>query len=399
MEVYAGPRSDRCCRSNRPATVAAGSSPCGSATRAEVLLRVWRAQVGRVPLYLLDTDFEPNDPIDRDLTRRLYGGDRDLRLRQEILLGIGGLRVAAGAWPAAGDLPPERRPRRLPGARADPRADARAATDLRRGPPGRVAGHGLHHPHPGPGRQRRLPRRACSTTTSGTTTATWASRGPSSWARVGRTPHDEGEPFSMTILALAALRCQQRGQQAPRRRSAPDVAPDLAGPAAGSGRRSARSPTASTCPPGSRPRWLPWSGKAETATRRDDGRSSCGGATSCCERRLIDFARRRLARPARAAWGGPGRAGPGRRSVLDPNALTIGFARRFAGYKRATLLLQRPRATGPAGQPARQLGPVHLRRQGPPARRRRQGADPRADQSWRREPSCGRGWCSWRTTT
>jgi starch phosphorylase len=56
-------------------------------------LRVWKVRVGRVPLYLLDTDFEPNEPADRELTRRLYGGDRDLRLRQEILLGIGGLRV------------------------------------------------------------------------------------------------------------------------------------------------------------------------------------------------------------------------------------------------------------------------------------------------------------------
>ena len=46
-----------------------------------------------MPLYLLDTDFEPNEAADRDLTRRLYGGDRDLRLRQEILLGIGGLRA------------------------------------------------------------------------------------------------------------------------------------------------------------------------------------------------------------------------------------------------------------------------------------------------------------------
>ncbi len=55
--------------------------------------RVWRAQVGRVPLYMLDTNLPENTPADRDVTDYLYGGDRDMRIRQEILLGIGGLRA------------------------------------------------------------------------------------------------------------------------------------------------------------------------------------------------------------------------------------------------------------------------------------------------------------------
>lgn len=59
----------------------------------EVEAQVWRAQVGRVPLYLLDTNIESNRPEDRDLTDQLYGGDDDVRIRQEILLGIGGLRA------------------------------------------------------------------------------------------------------------------------------------------------------------------------------------------------------------------------------------------------------------------------------------------------------------------
>jgi starch phosphorylase len=54
---------------------------------------LWRIQVGRVPLYLMDTDLPENHPKDRDLTHRLYGGDEDTRIRQEILLGIGGLRA------------------------------------------------------------------------------------------------------------------------------------------------------------------------------------------------------------------------------------------------------------------------------------------------------------------
>ncbi|HWC23768.1 MAG TPA: alpha-glucan family phosphorylase [Flexivirga sp.] len=55
--------------------------------------RVWRAQVGRVPLLLLDSDVEANDDSARELTARLYGGGGDQRLQQEMLLGIGGVRA------------------------------------------------------------------------------------------------------------------------------------------------------------------------------------------------------------------------------------------------------------------------------------------------------------------
>ena len=58
-----------------------------------VKAQVWQLQVGRVNLYLLDTDCEDNEPNDRRLTDRLYNGDRDTRISQEILLGIGGVRV------------------------------------------------------------------------------------------------------------------------------------------------------------------------------------------------------------------------------------------------------------------------------------------------------------------
>src|SRR5688500_2767208 len=55
--------------------------------------RVWRAQVGRNALLLLDTDVEENRPEDRELTARLYGGDQRTRIRQELLLGVGGVRA------------------------------------------------------------------------------------------------------------------------------------------------------------------------------------------------------------------------------------------------------------------------------------------------------------------
>jgi len=55
--------------------------------------RIWRVDVGRTELYLLDTDFEANNPDDRQVTYHLYGGDWENRLKQEMLLGIGGIRA------------------------------------------------------------------------------------------------------------------------------------------------------------------------------------------------------------------------------------------------------------------------------------------------------------------
>jgi glycogen phosphorylase len=58
-----------------------------------VRCQVWKAEVGRVPLFLLDTDVPSNRPEDRRVTDKLYGGDVEHRLRQEIVLGIGGVRA------------------------------------------------------------------------------------------------------------------------------------------------------------------------------------------------------------------------------------------------------------------------------------------------------------------
>jgi starch phosphorylase len=60
-----------------------------------VLARLWQARVGHVVLCLLDTDLEENAPRDRGITHRLYGGDRTTRIEQEIVLGIGGVRALA----------------------------------------------------------------------------------------------------------------------------------------------------------------------------------------------------------------------------------------------------------------------------------------------------------------
>src|SRR6185369_15348576 len=67
-----------------------------------VFVEVWRVNLGTVPLILMDTEVEENSPADRELTARFYGGDKDHRVRQEMVLGIGGVRVlrALGVQPS-----------------------------------------------------------------------------------------------------------------------------------------------------------------------------------------------------------------------------------------------------------------------------------------------------------
>src|SRR3989449_946359 len=76
--------------------ITADGKPCITAVPLgdrSVLVAIWRVRVGRVKLYMLDTDLEENAPWDRELSARLYGGDRETRIQQEIILGIGGVRA------------------------------------------------------------------------------------------------------------------------------------------------------------------------------------------------------------------------------------------------------------------------------------------------------------------
>jgi len=87
----------------------------GSAVRVSVALaedkalsaQIWVAQVGRVPLLLLDSYVEDNEPTLREVTDRLYGGGGDHRLRQELLLGIGGVRAVRAFCSLTGHAEPE----------------------------------------------------------------------------------------------------------------------------------------------------------------------------------------------------------------------------------------------------------------------------------------------------
>lgn len=61
--------------------------------KRDVYLKVWKINVGRVSLYLMDSDIEKNAPEDREVTLKLYGGDQDMRIRQEIVLGMAGTKL------------------------------------------------------------------------------------------------------------------------------------------------------------------------------------------------------------------------------------------------------------------------------------------------------------------
>ncbi|WP_033824296.1 alpha-glucan family phosphorylase [Kitasatospora sp. MBT63] len=89
--------------------------PDGTPSRVDLALpagrslaaHIWKAQVGRVPLLLLDSDIEPNGPAERNVTDRLYGGGSEHRLMQEILLGIGGVRAVRSYCRLTGHPAPE----------------------------------------------------------------------------------------------------------------------------------------------------------------------------------------------------------------------------------------------------------------------------------------------------
>ena len=127
--------------------------------------------VGSVPLYLLDADIAstPDAPL---VTGSLYGGDRELRIRQEILLGIGGVRALPRSGIAPDRLPHERGPLRLP------RARARCATLVAAGDAVRRGARARRAPRPSSPRTRRSrPATRPSTATRRRATSARSSRG------------------------------------------------------------------------------------------------------------------------------------------------------------------------------------------------------------------------------
>ena len=144
-----------------------------------VLAQVWEARVGRTPLYLLDTNIPENGPDQQAITATLYPGDRDMRIRQEILLGVGGIRAlrALGINPAVTHMNEGHSAFLLVERIRDlMHEEGLSFQEARRGG---LAHHRLHHPHPRAGRQRALRHPADA--------ALLRRRSPASWGCPGRT--------------------------------------------------------------------------------------------------------------------------------------------------------------------------------------------------------------------
>ena len=314
--------------------------------------QVWRAQVGRVPLYLLDTDLKTNAAEDRGITEYLYGGDRDMRLRQEILLGVGGIRALAmlGVEPTVCHINEGHsaflaleRIRRLVERHKVSFAEAREA----------VTASNIfttHTPVPAgidvfaPDLMERYFAPYC--------TQLGLSR--DEFLALGRqNPADPQEPFSMAVLAIR-LSGATNGVSALHGRVSrkmwaglwPGVpVEDLPITSITNGvhvRGWISHDLAGLFDAYLGPHWISHPADQSVWERVDQIPDAELWRTHERRReRLVAFARRRL-RTQLEQRGAPPAERERADEVLDPKALTIGFGRRFATYKRATLLFRDP---------------------------------------------------------
>ncbi|MBA2564019.1 MAG: alpha-glucan family phosphorylase [Gemmatimonadetes bacterium] len=313
----------------------------------EVHAEVWRIQVGRIHLLLLDTGIEANRPEDQVITGALYAGDRETRLQQEIVLGIGGLRalLAVGQRPNvchmneghAAFLVLERL-RQLVRDEGLPLRDAQDAIRAENV-------FTTHTPVPA-GFDAFSPELMRPYFES---YAAELGLGWGDFLALGGS--DGGSPFSMAVLALnhsgtcnAVSPLHRDVSRALFRSFHPpqhEAAERLEFVSNGIHNRSWVSlemKALLTRHLGDR--WLrepqepsAWEGLDAVPD------AELWGVHADCRARLVEWVRQRLPQqlerrgvePQEHAWA---------RQVLDPQALTIGWARRFAGYKRATLLLR-----------------------------------------------------------
>jgi starch phosphorylase len=114
----------------------------------EVTAQLWEVRVGKTSLYLLDSNIEENPTKHREITATLYGGDEDMRIRQEILLGVGGIRAlkALDLNPAVTHM-------------NEGHSASGQGNEFLRGPSGDLAYQCLHYSHPGAGGKRTISRR------------------------------------------------------------------------------------------------------------------------------------------------------------------------------------------------------------------------------------------------
>jgi starch phosphorylase len=317
-----------------------------------VWLRAWSVQVGRRKLYLLDSNDPANAPGHREITSELYGGDADLRLRQEIVLGIGGWRLlgALGIRPDVCHLNEGHaafalleRARSFMQEIKQPFALALAAT--------RAGNLFTTHTAVAAGFDR-FPRALMERYLTRYAQDELGIPLHDLLALGRRNPDDADEPFNMAYLAMRGSGAVNGVSRLHGRVSRhifsslfprwPEDEVPVSHITNGVHMPTWDSAAADTlwteaCSKG---RWLGTSATLEADLRRvsDEKLWAMRTATS---QALVEYARDTVSRQMTAA-GADRAAVAGTRARLNPAVLTLGFARRFATYKRPNLLLHDP---------------------------------------------------------
>ncbi len=317
-----------------------------------VWLRTWQVQVGRVKLYLLDSNDAANFPAHRGITSELYGGGPELRLKQEMVLGIGGWRLlhALGIRPDVCHLNEGHaafavleRARTFMEENDLPFDVALAAT--------RAGNLFTTHTAVAAGFDRFSP--GLIEQYLGQYAATKLGIAAHDLLALGRqNPNDAGEPFNMAYLAIrgsgAVNGVSRLHGQVSRQLFAPlfpghpvDEVP------VGHVTNGVHMPTwdsaeaddlwTSAC---SKDRWLGETAKLEPALQKV-GDARLWQLRSVNRKRVVEYAREHVARDM-AISGAASDAIERTKQRLNPDVLTLGFARRFASYKRPNLLLRDP---------------------------------------------------------
>jgi len=306
---------------------------------------VWVAHVGRVPILLLDTDIAANDPADRPITHILYVRGREMRLCQELVLGIGGVRAlrALGIEPAVWHLN-EGHSAFLLLERAGELVSAEpglaAGEALRR--VGRDAVFTIHTPVPA---GNEVFARDLVTTALDR----WFGRArmePSELLELGRGHTGEPDaPFDMTAFVLRHATGANAVSQL-HAATATETWRELAGHPIDAITNGVHVPTWLGRPVRRLvqraigvPLGVDMNGPESLGTLESLDAEELWSAHQQQKREMAGFLEGRLARQF-ARHGESPEALRALRGVLDPDALTIGFARRFATYKRADLLFR-----------------------------------------------------------
>ncbi len=169
---------------------------------ASVTAWIWRVAVGRNSLYLLDTNIEANPEPLRLITASLYGGDREIRIQQEILLGIGGIRALRALGIPAACMHMNEGHSAFLGLERIRELMLEEQADIRRGVAVRVVHERVHHAHAGAGGKRTLCARLSWRSTSAERRASWGCQWKEFLALGREDPNNDGEDFCLTVLAL-----------------------------------------------------------------------------------------------------------------------------------------------------------------------------------------------------